>query len=702
MADDKTIRGNFPPQKVPEILAPAGGPASWAAALSAGADAVYVGLDNFSARTYAENFSLPELKGLVEESHRVGVKVYLAFNALIKEAELAKVFRTMMAAAEMNPDAFIIQDLGLAKLALQHSRHVALHASTLTAAYNLDGLTTLKKCGFSRVVLPRELSINEIADLSIKSPIEVEVFIQGALCFSFSGLCLMSSFLGGRSALRGGCTQPCRRLYQNASRLGNFFSPSDFMAATFIKDLKKLPISAFKIEGRMKGPDYVSRAVSAYRLLVDAKEDKYEDALHQALELLSDMPGRPAGPGFLIGDPFSQSLWRQTTQSGLKLGYLTPTEPQKGYLTLSAPLRLLDRLRLVSKPGHEGKAFKLKRMWLGDNEVDGAEEGDTVVIEISESIGAIQEGILYKTSSGSLEKEFLASAPVKRLKSMAGANQHLGEQNIPTPFGDAPKSKAAIVGQSHPLWFWLDRVDDIQEMLKFRPKKIILPLTSENSKELAKHKKRFSPFTDFVWSLPPISFHRSSEKIRKETIKLIDAGVRDFIISNIGQIAFLERLRTGLRLYGDHRLSVLNHLSGQCLYEMGLTGVTFSIECDQESFIRLSQAHFSGGVLLYLYGRPALFTSRYRPPSLKRGPITSPHGEKLWAAEEGDAFIVQSDRRIFLGGLLKSPKPQGFLGLIIDLRYEPNAAEAARRVKKAIDQGRGSPGMSFNFKRGLQ
>ena len=105
---------------------------------------------------------------------------------------------------------------------------------------------------------------------------------------------------------------------------------------------------------------------------------------------------------------------------------------------------------------------------------------------------------------------------------------------------------------------------------------------------------------------------------------------------------------------------------------------------------------------MYLYGRPALFTSRFRPPSLKRGPVVSQRGEKFWTAEDGDAFILQSEHRVFIGGVLKTPKPKGFVGLLVDFRREPNILEAARRVKKAIDQGRGSPGLSFNFKRGLQ
>ncbi|MDR2300698.1 MAG: U32 family peptidase [Deltaproteobacteria bacterium] len=696
------------PQKVtprptyrPEILAPAGGQASWAAALEAGADAVYVGLKEFSARTNAENFSLAELKGLIEESHRVGAKVYLAVNSLVKEGELAAAFKTVMAAREMEPDAFIIQDLGLAAICQKHAPQIPLHASTLTAVHNLDGLLSLANLGFSRAVLPRELNFSEISLLAQRGAVPVEVFIHGALCFSFSGLCLMSSFLGGRSALRGGCTQPCRRFYQNAGRRKNFFSLSDFMGLGFIPQLRKLPIAAFKIEGRMKGPDYVSQVVKAYKLLLDAPEEGLEEAYQDALSLLNLIPGRVAGPGFISGDPYADDLWETQSASGLKIGHLKPTGKGQGTLTLLAPLKILDRLRF-SEQTDETQAYKLRKMVKDGEEVDLAETGDKVTLSIGDPESFPPETLVYKIGSGSLEKEYLASEPVKRLKAIAKNYSPPTIKGVPSALVKDRGAIATVAGRSQPLWLWVDGFDHHQETLKFKPRKIIVPLTAENAKKLSHNKKLLGPMGNLVWSLPPILFGGAQEKIRKEAQKLIEAGHRDFMIANLGQINLLNRLHQGLKIWSDHHLGVLNHLSGQVLHDLGLAGVTVSMESDQENLLKLSQSSFPGGVLMYLYGRPALFTSRYRPPSLKRGPIVSQRGEKFWSALEGDAFILQSEHRVFIGGLLKVPKPKGFVGLIVDLRREPNPAEAGRRLKKAIDQGRGSPGLSFNFKRGLQ
>ncbi|MDR2368761.1 MAG: U32 family peptidase [Deltaproteobacteria bacterium] len=689
------------PTSRPELLAPAGGQASWAAALAAGADAVYVGLNHFSARAYAENFTLAELKGLIEESRRCGVRVYLAFNSLIKESELAEAFKTVCAVSEMAPDAFILQDMGLAALCRQHAPQIPLHASTLMAAHTLDGLSTLANAGFSRVVLPRELNLGEIAHLSRRGAIGVETFVHGALCFSFSGLCLMSSFLGGRSALRGGCTQPCRRYYQNAGRRKNFFSLSDLIGLSFIPELKRLPIAALKIEGRMKGPDYVGQVVRAYKLMLDAPEDNQREAFDEALSILRLIPGRPGGPGFIPGDPFVPGLWETQNASGLKIGRLRPTGNGQGTLTLLTPLKLLDRLRF-SDEADDTQAYKLRKMVRGGTEVDSADAGDEVTLSIGDPASPPPATDVFKIGSGSLEKELFASEPVKRLK--LHAKNYSPPPAPPTPPGLA-KDKGAVAtspGRSQPLWLWLDGFDHIQEMLKLRPRKIIVPLTAENAKKLGQYRKLLSPYSNLVWSLPPLLLGRAQEKVRKEAKKLIEAGHRDFMISNLGQITLLGRLHNGLKLWADHRLGVLNHLSGKAFHDLGVTGVTLSMECDQETLLKLSQAAFPGGVLMYLYGRPALFTARYRPPNLKRGPVVSQRGEKFWPSEDGDAFILQSEHRVFIGGLLKSPKPRGFVGLIVDLRQEPNPVEAGRRVRKAIDQGRGSPGLSFNYKRGLQ
>jgi putative protease len=682
--------------------------AAWAAALEAGADAVYAGFSNFSARAYADNFSLPELSGLIRESHAAGVKVYLAFNSLIKEGELASAARALLALADLGPDAFIVQDLGLAALAARHRPRVPLHASTLTAAYTRAGLTALKKLGFQRAVLPRELSLKEIEGLLASEIMPLEIFVHGSMCFSVSGLCLFSSFLGGRSALRGGCAQPCRRAYANGGRVGTFFSAADLAAPEGAPLFKSWPLAALKIEGRMKGPDYVSRTVRAYKLLLDSTEEEWPEALARAQELLSQVAGRPAGPGFLLGP--SPALLPQGA-AGLKVGLMTPKGPDRGEVVLERELRLRDRLRLVPAPGQEGLAFKLNKMTIDGQDATSAPAGAKATIFVGSKGDPAAEaadnpqkiplkGLLYLTAMGQMEKEYLAKGPVKRALQIA---QSYRPQKTPLP----PELTGHEAGRdnfpfSQRLWLWLDDLGDLPALLKVGPERLVVELTPANVRAFSRWKKPLKDGPKAVFSLPPLLFSGAFEKTRQEIARLIGQGFREFMVANLGQAEFLGSLGQNLKIWGDHRLGPLNHLGEKAYRRLGLTGVTYSLELDQETYRSLVKKPQAGPVLLYLFGRPALFTSRFQPQSLKRGPIVSPRGEKYLVGSEGDGFVLRAESRIFMGGFLKGPVPKRLAGLLVDLRQEPRPGEMARMVKKAVAEGRGSLGSSFNFKRGLR
>jgi putative protease len=690
----------------PELLAPAGGLAAWAAAIEAGADAIYAGFSHFSARALADNFTLPELSGLIRQSQIHGVKVYLAFNSLIKESELPQAFRALIAMAEMGPDAFIMQDLGLAALARRHCPQIPLHASTLTAVYSRAGLVALKKLGFQRAVLPRELSLREIEGLINAEIMPLEIFIHGSMCFSFSGLCLFSSFLGGRSALRGACAQPCRRAWQNHGHRDTFFSAADLSAAEAIAHLRSWPLGALKIEGRMKGPDYVSRVVKAYRLLLDCPEAAWPEALTEAQALLREVASRPTGEGFLAG---ARSALAHQGVAGLKVGLLWPLSQWRGEVTLEREIGLLDRLRLVAGPGQAGLAFKLRKMLLDGQEVSVAPAGATVTIVLEESetekspeAQSLFQGLLYLTGSGRLEKEYLAKEPARKARQTAQSYQP-SPKSPPLPPELRPRGAGVT---NYPflkrLWLWLDDLAPLPEITPLAPERLVLSLTPNNARSFGRWKKSLRGGPRVVWSWPPLLFGSSWEKTRRETLRLIDQGFREFLVANLGQAEFLSSLGQGLQIWGDHRLGPLNHFSEAALTQLGLQGVTLSLEVDQETYQGLTKADREGAVLLYLFGRPALFTSRFQPLGLKRGPIVSLRGEKFLAAQEGDAFTILSESRIFMGGYLKGPAPRRLAGLLVDLRQEPRPGEMARAVRKAVAEGRGHLGSSFNLKRGLK
>lgn len=256
----------------PEILAPAGNGEMLTAAVRSGADAVYLGAKEFSARRGAQNFDLQELKNAAEYCRIRGVKVYLALNIMLKETELAQAFDLAREAYNLGIDGIIVQDLGLAAVLHRLIPELRLHASTQCSVHSPAALPILKKMGFTRVVTGREMSAEELKAFcreAEKLGIEVEVFVHGALCMAVSGQCLMSAFLGSRSGNRGLCAGPCRLPFSVDGGTGYDLSLKDLSLLRYIKELEEMGVCSFKIEGRMKRPEYVAAAVSACRGALD-------------------------------------------------------------------------------------------------------------------------------------------------------------------------------------------------------------------------------------------------------------------------------------------------------------------------------------------------------------------------------------------------------------------------------------------------
>ncbi len=283
-------------RRFPQILAPAGDTPSFLAALSAGADAVYVGLKHFSARMQAANFSLTELAAMKRLAERKDARLYVAMNVLVKPGDEDAAGRLVdRLQRTVAPDALILQDLAMVSLARQAGFTGELHLSTLANVSHPAALVWLReKLGVDRVILPRELSIDEVKACAQACPqgLSLELFVHGALCYAVSGRCYWSSYLGGKSGLRGRCVQPCRRKYQRKGSPGRLFSCRDLSLEVLVKPLLDVPeVAAWKIEGRKKGPHYVFYTTSAYRLLRD--EGASADARKQAQDLLEQALGRP-------------------------------------------------------------------------------------------------------------------------------------------------------------------------------------------------------------------------------------------------------------------------------------------------------------------------------------------------------------------------------------------------------------------------
>ncbi|MBQ8763737.1 MAG: U32 family peptidase [Clostridia bacterium] len=264
-----------------EILAPAGSFDALTAAVRCGANAVYLGTKALNARRNAANFSDEELKKAVEYCHERNVKVYLTLNTLVGDDEKETAYEAIKCACNASVDALILQDIGLASMVRQVAPDMPIHASTQMSVQSIEGIKILEKLGFTRAVLPRELSEKEIREISSQTDMELECFVHGALCMCVSGQCLMSAMLGGRSGNRGLCAQPCRLPFGVNGKGGSNLSLKDLSLVEELSRLEKAGVCSFKIEGRMKRPEYVAAAVTACKNSINnTPDDKINSSLH--------------------------------------------------------------------------------------------------------------------------------------------------------------------------------------------------------------------------------------------------------------------------------------------------------------------------------------------------------------------------------------------------------------------------------------
>ena len=327
---------------VPELLAPAGSPEALKAAVAAGADAVYLGGKSFGARRYAANFDREELGQAVLYAHKNGVKVYVTVNTLATDSELPGIAEYLIFLSEIGVDAVLIQDQGILSIAREVTPDLPLHASTQMTIHNTAGIRFAAEHGISRVVLARELPLEDVAaigEVAKEYGIELEVFCHGAICYAYSGQCLLSSVIGGRSGNRGMCAQPCRKPYtlladgEVVPTQGNYpLSPRDLCLYPYLKEICAAPIAALKIEGRMKTPEYVAIVTDAYRRALDAiaaGEDWEPET--ETMEDLAFAFNRGFTKGYLLGDRGTTLInTKKPDNRGVYAGVVSGVDDRRG------------------------------------------------------------------------------------------------------------------------------------------------------------------------------------------------------------------------------------------------------------------------------------------------------------------------------------------------------------------------------------
>ncbi len=353
----------------PELLAPAGSAEAYFAAVEGGADAVYLGLPRFSARERAENVTLSQLARILPHARGRGVRVYLALNALLTEAELPEAISLLHQVAPLRPDAVIVADLGLLRIVREFFPGLPIHASTQAGGASLEAVEQLAAMGAQRVILERHLTLAEVRRIVERASVGVEIFVHGAMCYSYSGKCLFSSYLGGKSGNRGACVQPCRRLYGHGEgeEAEAIFSTRDLTLLDRLPELVPLGFAAFKIEGRMRGADYVGSVVSAYRVALDRiRAGNPEGGVAEGTRILASVAGRPPTPGLLGGaEPGEVVAGGESGNVGEPLGAVR--EVREGWALLSRGTELAEgeRLRVQFRADGSGRGFSARAVRAG-------------------------------------------------------------------------------------------------------------------------------------------------------------------------------------------------------------------------------------------------------------------------------------------------------------------------------------------------
>lgn len=362
-----------------ELLAPVSDYSSFYQGLKAGADAFYFGGKAFGARAYAENLNTIEIKEMIDIAHIYNKKTYATVNTIVFEKEIEEVIEFLDFSYLAGVDGIIVQDLGIVNIILKKYPGLELHASTQMNIRTIKEARVLKELGFKRIVLPRELTIEEIINIKNNVDIELEVFIHGALCVSFSGNCLFSSFHGGRSGNRGKCAQPCRHLYKIDDGNESYaISPRELNTTEHIKKLLELGINSLKIEGRMKSEDYIYKTTSIYRSIIDdlliGKIPDYKE-MNKDLEILFN---RKFTKGFLFNEKNEDFINTETSNHiGLFIGNVLNVD--KNYISFktSEDLYFNDGLRIL---GDDLDAVVINQLEVDNKMVHSASKGSVVKI----------------------------------------------------------------------------------------------------------------------------------------------------------------------------------------------------------------------------------------------------------------------------------------------------------------------------------
>ncbi len=673
---------NMTNHETPELLAPAGSQESFHAAVQAGANAVYLGVDQLNARLRAKNFTLQTLSYLVPYAHRKGVKIHVTLNTLVKQAEMQSALQVVGQLSEIGIDAIIVQDIGFATLISRHYPRLEIHGSTQMAIHNSAGALAVQNLGLKRAILARELSLEEIRLIQENTSIDLELFVHGALCYCFSGICLASSYLGGFSGNRGRCTQVCRRRFSSGRQSGFYFSPRDFSALDYVRELTRMRIASFKIEGRMRSAEYVHTVVSAFRKILDDP-----GKIEEAREMLKYDFGREKTNLFLSGVQNSDLITTDSPSgTGLFLGTVYDCQAQSLSFKTDEKLEPGDRIRVHGREGFEGKAGRVQTVEIKND--------FKTTVTLSESPSAGKGDLVYLVSrklnkSSSWNRKKVPVHPArysKHPKNVTGVMRIYEKNRFKT--GQPKKETLGVRVDQHQMLYMLNK-DDI-DFLQFAGTLSDCRRLLQDNHLLNRWRSQLSIV------VPPYVSEYDIPKWNQLLNQFSSAGISRGVASQFGQKNLFPH---NWSVTADYTVWTTNRITQYVLGEVGYDGFCYSPEDDYVN-IRAT-AHRAGTMLLF--GYIPLFVSRIAPGIEPGNLLTDPKQESFITARKGELFYLLGKKPLGLTHRRKQLSQAGITSFLLDFSFIPPRKNQLKKIIQSCKSMECIPNTTlFNHKAGLK
>ena len=672
-----------------ELLAPAGNIESLDAAIGEGADAVYLGLKSFNARLRTTNFAWNQFEAAVESVHRQGKKIYVTVNTVCEERETERLYRFLNYLNDVQPDGLIVQDYAVIRMAQEFFPNLKLHASTQMNVESSNAVRLLQKEGFTRLVLARELGLEEIKKIKIETGAELEVFVHGALCVSESGLCLFSSFLGGKSANRGMCTQACRRFYTaevpGGTKQGYYFSPCDLQLIDQIPNLIQAGVDSFKIEGRMKSAEYVGNVVAAYRYVIDHWQEDKKGVVAAGKRMLSADFARSKTTywyGFNSNKDAQEQVSskilnpNQAGGTGIYLGKISATKP--------ASKELIEAVRKNSSNDEDNNSNMIQLATLTGGAYDpdpgdsirlhkkddtGRESHKVRSVEITEDgrrwldipTGFSMGDSVYLLQTKSMSKRYSHVLPYD----LSRYRKQPGDQLLPILDLTSVKDKELSYFPEG-IYVQVSSISDVFAVQGISPVRIIIDYNSETKVDLI-NQKTVLPFSkkQIYISLDPFCTSSQEDELSEELDKLIQNGYFNFVANNIAHLQMLKNKK-------------VNVIAGPYLYTFNRWAVSWLENQDVGAFImpyensrRNLEATFDQKirprVLVPVFAYPTLFRMRFKLPQDYDFTYFKDKEEKVFRVNSSeDGSFVIPDEPFCITDKIKVLESAGFKRILID------------------------------------